>query len=339
MMKVAKTISGWMHAILQKRFTLVLVLAGMQGLTAPLLAASVHPGCSSGQHCSDGASCETWTSGSNRTEQCVIRADGIAVVFAKANYHPEYQPGVKVPVSAIEVTGVITIDKVARVRQIMAKYRPVLPQGVMGAWFTVMIDSPGGDVYAAMELGRLFRANQVGISLDRWNDGHAQCASACILAWAGAPMRLLGGMPGDDRALVIHRPYGFADAERDFADSSDKWKTLQADIRQYLSEMNIPPTLLDAMNEVSLEDGRALTPAELSKYLLSVEDPAYSELYDASEARKRGISRMEYLSRKRRVAECVDRLSHEASDPISGLLSCNKLYDIAADASLRATPP
>lgn len=335
MMKKVGAIIGWMDAVLQQRFTLVLVLTGMQGFTTSLLAASVHPGCSSDQHCSDGASCETWNSGSNRTEQCVIRADGIAVVFAKENYHPEYHPGVKVPVSAIELTGVITSDKVARVRQIMAKYKPVLPQGVVGAWFAVMIDSPGGDVYAAMELGRLFRANQVMIGLSQWGIGRPQCASACVLAWAGAPIRIVGGMPGDDQALVIHRPYGFADAGREFSDSSVRWKTLQADIRQYLSEMNIPPTLLDAMNEVSSEDGRALTPTELSRYLLSDDDPAFTEFQDASEAKKRGISRTEYLSRKRRVTEC---LHHVGADFIAGLLSCNKLYDTAADGSVRATP-
>jgi hypothetical protein len=71
MMKEAGTFIGWMHAILQKRFTLVLVLTGMQGLTAPLLAASVHPGCSSDQHCSDGASCETWNYSSDHIERAL----------------------------------------------------------------------------------------------------------------------------------------------------------------------------------------------------------------------------------------------------------------------------
>jgi hypothetical protein len=262
---------GWVPAILRKGFSLVLVLTGMQGFAAPLLAASVHmPGCSSNQHCAAGASCETWTTSLSRVEHCVLRTDGIAVIFREGNVEPV--PGLYMPISAIELSGVITNDKVTRLRQIMTTYKPRVPRGVVGAWFEVMIDSPGGDVYAAMALGRLFRANQVQISLDQWGVGRAQCSSACIFAWVGAPMRLAAAIP-EEGMFVIHRPYGIAEAGQDLSASSNRWKTVQADIRQYLLEMNIPPSLLDAMNEVSSENGRALTPSELSRYFLSVEDP------------------------------------------------------------------
>jgi hypothetical protein len=331
-MKESRAHIGLMQAI-QKRFRSVLVLAGMQAFAAPLLAGSVHPGCSSDQHCSAGASCETWITGLSRVENCVLRTDGIAVIFREGNVEPV--PRLYMAISAIELSGVITNDKVARLRQIMAKYKPRVPQGTVGAWFEVMINSPGGDVYAAMELGRLFRANLVQISLDQWGIDRAQCASACILAWVGAPMRLAAGIP-EEGMFVIHRPCGFADAGQDLSGSSNRWKTVQADIRQYLLEMNIPPALLDAMNEVSSQDGRALTASELSRYLLSVDDPAFSELQDASAAHKRGTSRMEYLARKRRVDEC---LKNHVNDPgIGAIFLCDKLYDIAADRRVPATP-
>ena len=334
------------NAILRKRRGLLLVV--MWVCATPLFAASVQPGCDSNRQCSGGALCETWSNGQSPIERCVVRTDGIGVILNTITASSDYPPGFNFPISGIELSGAITHDKVARLRELMMRYKPVMPPGIVGAWFNVTINSLGGNVYAAMELGRLFRANQVSIALDRGAVDRPRCASACIFAWAGAPMRLLGGMPGDDQALVIHRPYGFADAGQDFSASSGRWKTLQADIRQYLLEMNVPPALLDAMNEVSSEDGRALTPAELSRYLLSADDPAFSDLRDAADAKKRGVSRTECLTRKRRAEECKERTSNEvdaSGDQMATIRSldawiaaCDKLYDTAADGSARPAP-
>jgi hypothetical protein len=86
------------------------------------------------------------------------------------------------------------------------------------------MDSPGGDVYAAMELGRVFRQNFVSIKLI---DKNAECASACIFAWIGAPMRQVSEA---HPAFIIHRPFGFASAEDDLLAASGQWKTLQIDM-------------------------------------------------------------------------------------------------------------
>jgi hypothetical protein len=99
--------------------------------------------------------------------------------------------------------------------------------------------------------------------------------------------------------------------------------------------MNIPLTLLDAMNEVPSEDGRALMPPELARYLISADDPALTEIKDASEARKRDISRMEYLARKRRVTNCQNRVdSYDYPNTPRGTGAnyqargrCSQLYD------------
>ena len=109
-----------------------------------------------------------------------------------------------------------------------------------------------------------------------------------------------------DARFIIHRPYGFVDSEQDLAGSSVRWKTMQADIRRYLVEMNIPPTLLDAMNEVPSEDGRGLTPAELSRYLMDSDDPAWEELRSSQAAARMGVSRVEYNELTARYNKCME---------------------------------
>ena len=61
----------------------------------------------------------------------------------------------------------------------------------------VELDSPGGDVEAAMEIGRIFRKERVWVLLPT----SAVCFSACVLVLAGSVNRLIFGKVG------IHRPY------------------------------------------------------------------------------------------------------------------------------------
>lgn len=109
----------------------------------------------------------------------------------------------------------------------------------------------------------------------------------------------------EDSAFIIHRPFGFGSAQEDLLTASQKWRTLQTDIHQYFLEMNIPTALFDAIIEVPSDTGRKLSPAELSRYLIVVNDPAFVEIQDAKETQKLGISRIEYLTRKRQFDECA----------------------------------
>lgn len=297
------------------RWTQLLLATGFVG--SPICAlADADFDCSTNQQCPSAASCEVQTLGTIDLRRCTIRSNVGVTVFL--NYKPnrcgKLYPGFTCldPVDSIEVKGIITADSVAYVRELFTRFKPRSNLEKTNMWgFLVAIDSPGGDVYAAMALGRLFRENHVSISLN------GVCASACVLTWVGAVQRVA---TQDKPLFVIHRPYGFAYAGQGLTDSSVRWKAMQADIFRYLVEMNIPPTLLDAMNEVPSEDGRALTADELSRYLITSDDPAFTEVHDAGKAQKLGISRMEYLGRKRRVAECLER-------GVSSWATCFMLYD------------
>lgn len=185
-------------------------------------------------------------------------------------------------------SGSITSQKVNYIEQILATSE-------IGS-FGIGIESPGGDVQAAMKLGRLLRKHEASI-YSRYS-GRSVCASACIFVFAGAPKRSVAGQ------MLIHRPYGAKGSVQDVQATAKQWKELQSSIRTYLEEMNIPGSLLDAINAVPSDKPRELTKQELSFYMLDQDDPVYVETQDAKRAAKLGISRTELLARKMQVEKC-----------------------------------
>jgi hypothetical protein len=291
-------------------------------------------GCERTADCADGAQCEISRSSMGPYGSCVIHpAPGVTVHFNTEFNLAENRTRHKPPkdgraIFDIDIKGALTDETTAAMQQVMAKYRPRVGPNDLDPWFAVNIDSPGGEIHAAMELGRLFRSNHVAVQL--FNT--ASCGSSCVLTWVGAPSRW---GQADTPRFIIHRPFGFADSGESLAGSSHRWKTVQAEIHQYLLDMNIPPSLLDLMNEVPSEDGRLLTPEERTRYLMTVDDPALTEIKDAQEARKRGIDRFEYLARKRRVGNCEARVETGLYPNTPGgsgqafrdYHACRKLYD------------
>ena len=69
---------------------------------------------------------------------------------------------------------------------------------------TLIIDSPGGNVVAAMNIGRMLRNARMPISIPKGKE----CVSACIMVLAAAVERNYGGKIG------IHRPYFDLSASR-----------------------------------------------------------------------------------------------------------------------------
>ncbi len=135
-----------------------------------------------------------------------------------------------------------------------------------GGWsdlWIVHLDSPGGSVQAAFDIGRLLRSASAAVDIGP----DKQCVSACVLILAGATGRLINGRVG------IHRPYfqtpngavGFNDVQKAYSNMTER-------IRAYLREMNVSDRLADDMMIVPPE--RVL-----------------------NEAKKLGIDRREYMRR------------------------------------------
>jgi hypothetical protein len=155
----------------------------------------------------------------------------------------------------------------------------------------LIVDSTGGNVAAAIAIGRMLRVARMPISIPKGQ----QCISACVLVLAGAVTRNYGGRVG------IHRPY---------FDLSNKLRPLQPNevrlgyadllqtIRTYLREMNVSERLADDMLAIDPVNVRYLQYDELEQYGLKWHDPVEQETLDLQEAQSLGLDRREYIRRQ-----------------------------------------
>ena len=152
------------------------------------------------------------------------------------------------------------------------------------------LDSEGGDVDAAIAIGRQLRRLRAIAGVGTDDD----CLSACIFILAGATRRLLSSTA----RIGIHRPYSLRTDARDYDAVQREHSRLATAVKIYLAEMNLPIALYDAMIQIPPESVRLLTQRELQSFGLGETDPVEQELMDASEARKYGLDKLEYMQRK-----------------------------------------
>jgi hypothetical protein len=107
----------------------------------------------------------------------------------------------------------------------------------------------------------------------------------------------------DQSKVGIHRPFWTSNAPLSQDDATRKYRALEALTRAYLHEMNIPVSLFDAMARVPADDVHMLTMDELAQFGLRGMDPVEAEMRDADFARTLGVTRVEYLARKRRTEQ------------------------------------
>jgi hypothetical protein len=163
--------------------------------------------------------------------------------------------------------------------------------------FKVSLDSIGGDVRAAMQIGRLVRRY----------DGSTEvllggrCYSSCALVFVAGVFRLNAGEIG------LHRPY-LASAPQS-RQSLEKHVPLMLSLaKRYISEMGITDNFYHQM--VNTE------PAQMVKYALSesdqlvpIYDPAYQEIEISYGARRYGITTAEMRQREKNAERCY-KLRH-----------------------------
>lgn len=156
-------------------------------------------------------------------------------------------------------------------------------------WFA----STGGDVDASMELGRLLRKLGVFALIGR-ND---RCFSACVFAFMGGERRIVAGQLG------IHRPY--FPLTKDFPERQAKFRHLQKTLRDYIEELDFPPSFYEAVMAVPPESMKILAPVELKAYYLEGISPSSEDLADAAAARRLGLTMVDYLLRKAQAPACA----------------------------------
>lgn len=182
----------------------------------------------------------------------------------------------------------------------------------------VVLNSTGGSVAAAMRIGRVLRKAS---SLALVNED-AQCMSACVLVLAGATSRFLGGRIG------IHRPYDPDDQASTSEAQKRKYATLGQQVTAYLGEMNISRKLWDDMLYIAPQHVRVLKPDELTSYGLVAFDPYYEEASDVRQAKRYGVTRLEYAKR-RAIAngECPQPPELEVADHKGDMAQVKRLLE------------
>jgi hypothetical protein len=107
------------------------------------------------------------------------------------------------------------------------------------SYFTITIDSPGGDAVEAMKLGELFHDLHLVVMAQH------QCDSACVLAFLGAGQRGVDHLDG----LGVHRPHfdSFYFASLDSEQAQERYQQLETDLETYFTEMNTNTSFKEEM--------------------------------------------------------------------------------------------
>jgi len=139
---------------------------------------------------------------------------------------------------------------------------------------TIVINSQGGDLTAALELGRLFRAHSVRIRIgdtepDPQGGGHVskinsgQCLSACAYAYLGAEVRVLT----DDETLGFHQFYDediLANADRAAFSGVERLREqyVVGELITYLVEMDVSTEVFSFASSATPSELAFMSPTE-----------------------------------------------------------------------------
>jgi hypothetical protein len=174
----------------------------------------------------------------------------------------------------------------------------------------IVLNSTGGDVEEAMKIGRYFKANEFTVTVGE------TCFSSCVFLLAGGVDRYAyTGKVG------IHRAYfGSIDKSLSSNQIRDLRDKLNSELKKYLEEMDINPSLVDAMNSYPPESMKVLSTDELKNFRLNVQDANYEEKQTAKLAYMNNMSSVEY-----RVKSSVANNSCRPADIACEVMSMHKI--------------
>lgn len=156
----------------------------------------------------------------------------------------------------------------------------------------VYLNSNGGDVATAMKIGRYIRTLEFDTSIDT----NARCLSSCVFIFAAGLVRNTA-----TNNIGIHRPFGASVGSVSREDATKNYREMTTRIYDYFNEMNIPRSLPELMLRIPPEEMKMLTFDESVQFGLNVKDPVAQEMDDSANAKRYGISRVEYLARRKRA--------------------------------------
>ncbi len=163
--------------------------------------------------------------------------------------------------------------------------------------FELQLNSRGGSLEEAMEIGRWVRKNKIHTRMP----SNSECISSCVYIFAAGVSRVSFSFWA--QKVGIHRPY-LTQLPKEGVQVAMR-KAL-ADSRAYFAEMNVPEQLADAMFSVPPDKVEILTDDKLSFYRLDGTDMAFEEEMQLTLAALFGMTRQEYLRNRKLVDEEVE---------------------------------
>jgi hypothetical protein len=195
--------------------------------------------------------------------------------------------------ATVRMSGTIEIGDERKLQQTLAA-ADLRPSGGPRRRVLVSLNSLGGEVTAALAIGRILRREQAWTVVFEGD----RCASACVLVLGAGVDRLVAGQ------VIVHRPYfGSMAPGQSAAQVQQRYRDMRRRIEDYAEEMNLPHTLIDLMFSVPPEDGRTLTPEQAARFMLHGVDPVFDEQEIAYLAHAWQLTSAEYRHRQVQIEQ------------------------------------
>jgi hypothetical protein len=185
----------------------------------------------------------------------------------------------------IYITGTITERDAQTFQEVSNDFEYIEP--------VLYLDSKGGSVSAAMQIGRLTR------KYDGTTLVSGSCYSSCALIFIAGVVRII---PTAAQELGLHRPY-LAAAPQSRENVEKQVPLMLSMVKSYVAEMDITDNFYQQM--VNTEPSQIIIYKEGNyENLVPRRDPVYDEIRISYEARKYGVSTSEYRQREQETKRC-----------------------------------
>ena len=216
----------------------------------------------------------------------------------------------KLPFINIDLSGEISVKDFVTIDNSLRGVEKARSDSKRRGTVFVNLNSTGGDIFAAMKIGRqLANYQNVNTSIQP----EAICASACVLILAAGESKSIFGKVG------IHR-LRFVDSKTPNLESDEYRKTYDAamqEVIEYLKQMGIRTSLADDMMRYTSDDVHFLGEEEIENYGLNQRNP-----YSFEQEKAQLIARC-----GEKWYALMLQLDEVASTKCAGLDSAEQAYD------------
>lgn len=173
------------------------------------------------------------------------------------------------PLLRVEMTGEILPGDTRKLEAALGQYAPGQFREIL-----FLMDSPGGEVFEGLEIGRIIAARPeiTSVQVGTKERPDAICASACVYTYLGADYRNLA----ERGRLGVHR-FSAPGMELDGHEALSDAQEISGLILSYITDMRADPQLFRAMTDTAAEDIHWLRREDLEEWRV-VNGNVYDEL-------------------------------------------------------------